>query len=422
MDILTTSTTAYMNVFVGYLSQFTTWGKWIFFSLLTMNLVWMFVWYAFDKESLLAGLSSFIKKFVVICIFFTIMVNPEWMVLVLKSVQSMGSQLTHAPIDPSSILSEGLGIGNKMLIPLQKSSLWQLSAVSVLILLAYVIVLFCFINVALELAVTLIVTMALISIATFFLGFAGLGATSQVARNTLDVILANCMKILGIYLVVASSNQAVSSIISLMPSTVSNPDPYVMIVTIAVLFLLIAKVLPNQLASIFSGVFRESKGVDAASMAMTAMSIGSQVMPAMKLAGSAVQTIGQIAGSTGYNAAGHFKASMAEGAGLAASMGAAVAGSMGHLGKASGSLVADHFKNVSSKMTGGEGVVGGVKGVSERMNQAGRALHEYSKSDAGGRDVFGAPKKTVRPSFSSSQPNSSGLKSAGPSSLRSKKK
>jgi type IV secretory pathway TrbL component len=77
MDILTTAAQSYMTTFSGYVNQFLQWGQWLFFSLLVINIVWMALWCAFDRHSFSESMPSFIKKFFVITVFYTIMMHPS---------------------------------------------------------------------------------------------------------------------------------------------------------------------------------------------------------------------------------------------------------------------------------------------------------------------------------------------------------
>jgi P-type conjugative transfer protein TrbL len=379
MDILSTAAQNYMATFNGYVNQFLQWGEWLFFSLLVINVVWLALWYAFDRHSFSESMPSFIKKFFIITFFYTVMMNPSWLSEILKTVQFMGSTLTHSPIDPSSLISQGIGIGNQVIIPIAKSSILTLGLGLIVIAMVYVIVLFVFISIALDLALTLILTTALISIATFFLGFAALGATTQIARQTLDVILANCIKLLGIYLVVAAGSQTIMAVASTIPTEIVSFDPYAWIVAVVLLFWLIAKNLPNQLAKIVSGAFHETQGTEAAALAMAATSYSRSALPALKLAtnatGAIALNIGKLAGSTLYNAGAHFNHSLSAKGSVARGINAAVGGSLTNLGQSVTGNVSDRFKNITSKLAGEGNAYQRISSVPERMNQAAKDLH-----------------------------------------------
>jgi P-type conjugative transfer protein TrbL len=380
MDILTKASESYMSTFHGFVTQFMQWGQWIFLSLVTVNIVWMCLWHAFDRHSFSESMPAFIKNFFVISFFYTIMMNPSWLLELLKTAQFMGSTLTHTPIDPSSLISAGIALGNKIITPIEQSSLLTAGFSLIVLSIVYLIILFVFISIALDLAVTLIITTALISVASFFLGFAALGATSQIARQTLDVILGNCIKLLAIYLVVAAGSQTMSMIANFIPTTTdqlkqSGFDLYAWIVAASVLFWLIAKNLPNQLARIVTGAIQEARGVDAAALAVAAVSYAQSVLPAVGIAANAVKGAAKIAGSTGYNAAAHFNSGVAGTGSIVAGLGASVGGSMSQLGEAVAGNVSDHFKNIASKLAGGPGSQQSIRSVSERMYQSAKDIN-----------------------------------------------
>lgn len=374
MNSLTAASQNYISTFSGYTNTFLHWGQCLFFSLLVINIVWMSLWYAFDNQSFSESMPSFLKKFSGIAIFFTIMIHPGWLGSVLDTVTVMGSEFTHQKTDPSSIIEIGLGLANKIMVPFHNSSLLTAGFGMIVILIAYVIVIGAFISIAIELAVTLIVTTALISISTFFLGFAGLNATTQIARQTLDVILANCIKILGIYIVVAAGSDTFSTIATQLPAKFESFDPYVGVVAGALLFGVLAKTLPNQLAKIVSGAIQESHGEGGATAAMSTIQIAQTVASMLNVAGTAALGAAKIAGSTAFNAAAHFNSARTGPGGVMQGVGAAIGGSAADLAKSAGGNLSDRFKNLGSKLAGGPGSQQSNKSVSQRMYERAKDL------------------------------------------------
>lgn len=382
MDIVTTAANSYIHVFSGYVNQFLQWGKWLFFSLLTINIVWMALWYAFDRHALSETLPSFLKRFFTISFFYTLMIHPAWLGSLLYTAEHMGNCVVHAPIDPSSLIARGIGLGNTLLVPIRHSSLLTMGFGILLIGIVYIVVLFVFISIALDLALTLIMTTALITFATFFLGFAALGATSQIARQTLDVILANCVKLLGIYLVVAAGSQTITAVVHAMPTDIKTLDPYAWIVAVVLLFWLLAKNLPNQLAKIVSGAISENQGVEATALLMAANQLSSIAMSVGSVASHMAQGAATLAGSTAYNALQQVKkAAMETMSGHPVkAVGTVLGGTATHLGQAVAGNVADHIKNVGSQLAGGPGLQQPIHSVSSRMYQASKALQAKTAS------------------------------------------
>lgn len=414
MDVLTSAASVYMTTFSGYVNQFIQWGKYIFYALLVLNIIWMSLWYAFDKNSLSESMPSFLKQFFIAALFYTIMVNPSWLLSLLKTAESMGKTITGIPIDPSSIISNGLVIANKILIPIQKSSLLTAGFGVLVGFAAWVVIMFTFISIALNLAITLIITTALIVISALFLSFAALGATGQIARQALDVVIGNCVKLLGIYLVVGVGAKTITTITNAIPNDFVSLDPYAWIIAASLLFWLVAKNLPEQLAKIVSNAIQETRGADAAALTMAASRIASMAAPGVgKVAGAAVSAaanLGKIAGSTTANAMAHFnKASSTPGSSAIGSMGTAIGGAAKDLGSAIGGRLSDQFKHIASKMTGGPGI--------KQTTASG-----HSKPLASVAERMYAAGQDVKSSYSAlpkqGQPSSAGRKAAAPSSTR----
>lgn len=303
MNILTTVTASYTSTFASFVSQFMAWGEMIFASLLVVNFTWLCLWYAFDKESIPKALSAFLKQAFVVMLFYTLMTRPDWLVSILKTSAYMGNQLTGIPIDPSSIIANGIVIANKVLLPIHSSSLLTMGLGGIVIFVAYLVIMFSFTVVALDLAVTLITSSALVAISPLFLSFSALNATTTIARQALDVILGNAVKLLGIYLCVGAGSKTIVYIANSIPTEVVSFDPYCWIGAASLLFWQISKHLPTQLARIVSGAIHEHHGSEMAAASMAAIRTAPIAMRTLKLAsvgaGGAVTMAANIVKSTG---------------------------------------------------------------------------------------------------------------------------
>jgi type IV secretory pathway TrbL component len=384
-DIVTSVTQIYSDAFAAYFSRFVEWGKMLFGGLLILNMGWLFLWYAFDKASITQGISAFLKRFFIVLLFYSIMVNPDWLKSIMTSSHTMGSLLVGAYVDPSSLLKNGVSLANKIIIPIAASSLLTLQFSAIVALICYLGVLFVFIRVALMLAVTMIMATAMISVSSFFLGFAALGATSQIARQSLDVVLGLCVKLLGLYMVIGVGSKSLHLITASIPTSVLSLDGYAYVIAGVGLFWLVAKNLPEQIAKVVTGSIQETRGTDAAAITMAALRFANQSNQAIKIAQVATSASGvPVAIAAAKNAAAHFSSADS---GLTAKTAGALMGVAKDTAKAGLGTVGDHFKHLSSKLSGGGGMAGGVAGMRERLNQASATLKNKPSIDALKREV-----------------------------------
>lgn len=304
MDVLVITINEYINVFNGYFDRFFEWGNWLFYTLLTINIVWLCLWYAFDKNSFVASTSSFIKQFFVIALFYAIMSNHQWLLTLLQTAGFMGKALVGIPLDPAAIIANGIVIANKILAPAQQASLTSMGLGMLIIFTTWCVVTFTFVSIAIYLSLTLIITTALITMAAFFLSFIALGVTSKIAHKTLDVVMANCVKLLGIYIVVGIGAKTVSSIGNLVPAKVVSFDIYTWIMAICILFWLLAKHLPQQLAQVVTNFMQDMRSessvnnIETTSLAVAAVGdVRGSSLSARKIVADGAAGLAKIAGN-----------------------------------------------------------------------------------------------------------------------------
>ncbi len=248
--ILTTSVNSYLSAFSSVINQFTQWGQWLFAGLLVINMMWFWLWLAFEKGEFDQALAQFLKKFLTTLIFYTLMIKHDWLMSLLESAQSMGQTLTHAPSDPSSIVSDGIALGNVILAPIKSLNIFKISFGSIIVLIVYLINIFVFLSIALRLAAALIEITALITVSSFFLGFAALSATEKIAHNMLELIIANCAKLLGLYLVIGTGMHVVVQIGNSIPPLEATFDDYWWLLSSILLFWSLSKTLPDLLSRV----------------------------------------------------------------------------------------------------------------------------------------------------------------------------
>jgi P-type conjugative transfer protein TrbL len=415
--IISSSVKIYENVFTGYLNQFLQWGEWLFYSFVIIAIVWLCLWKAFDQNSFQESLPSFLKEFFIVAFFYTIMINcGPWLGSIVSTATTMGSALTHTQVDPSNIITDGILLGNLILAPSKGSGILSLTIGIIIASISYIIVLAAFISIALDLALTLIITSFLISISALFLAFAAFPFTRTVARNTLDVVIANSFKLLALYAVIAAGQDVFYQIENIVPAgKISNFDIYGWIVAAAVLFWLVSKNLPNQVAKIVTNVIQETRGTDAAALAMSATRL-SQVAtrlgaPIAGAVGGAASGLAKIASSSTNNAAAHFSKAKASGSGNLASAGAALSGSAKSLMGAVGDTVSQRFSHLNDKLAGGQGLKQRtpegkelpLPGVANRMYSNAKDIQDSSDSPSSG-NPSSAGRKAAAPSSTRSQP------------------
>lgn len=269
MDIITITINDYNKIFIGYLSQFLQWGQWLFYSCLTISLVWLCLWKAFDHHSFQDAMASFIKEFLIIAFFYTIMINAgPWLYSIVNTATAMSTTLAQQKVDPSSIITQGFAIANALIAAANNTS-FLVNKFSVLITsVSYVIILWVFFAVALDLAVTIILNFILISIASMSLAFAAFSFTRSVARKTLDLVITNSIKLLLLYIIIAAGSELLIKIAQLIPTDkIITLDTFGWVVVSCLLFGAMVKYIPQNIVKIFADMIREVRSTTSSVLA-----------------------------------------------------------------------------------------------------------------------------------------------------------
>lgn len=403
--VLTQVTNDYINVFAGYEHKFIHYGKEIFIVLLAINVTWIAIWYAFDKSSLAAGMSDFLKKFVVAMIFYGVMITPSYMGSLIGSSTQMGLDITGAAsLDPSYIVTIGSNVAFRALSSITNLSFIFNSAAIFVTLIMSCIIIFCFISVALQVAVTQVIATALAMLSCFTLGFSALGATAGMARKSMDALFSACFKLLGYYVVIGASLPVMGRWNELPKGFFHDARQMIWLCTATLMFWLLSKSLASVFERVGGGLVGETAGVDFAALVISAAKTATMAYAKSLQKGKEVVGAGASGGlankadnrSSSESAWGSQKSKetkglaggLSEGSSGSRGLGAglaqkseAPANTAGHSSKAPGNGNSSNNNAKSQK----NGVGGGANGGSSKNSNADASKNSSSKKASAGK-------------------------------------
>lgn len=394
--IITSTVNVYIHTFNAYFSQFLKWGQEFFFTGLVITIVWLCLWNAFDKNSFQDSMPNFLKEFFIIALFYTIMIyGNDWLSTIPESASIMGRTLSSVKVDPSSIIDQGIKITNLLTTQVHPSGILEKMYAAFVVALANILIMFAFVSVALDLAVTLLIIYFFIAISGFALAFSVFSFTRAIARKTLDIVIANSMKLLTLYVVVAAGSGVFTAITQDLKTTTNPFDVLGWVVAAAFLFWLVCRNIPSQVARIFSDAVQETRGTNAAALAMSAVSTARTTAMATSALKTAVTTTAggafgaaRVTGSAIRDAAAHYSQSRMQGLGMASSAGKAVGSTAKDALRSGGGGVADRFKHAVEKLSGGKGMVDekgktNIPSFAQRMYQSAQGTKNLIPTSAG---------------------------------------
>lgn len=390
-DALSSAANIFKTSFQGIQSDFFSYGQAIFFTLLTISIVFKALEYGWTKD-ITEGLPDWIRELIGAMFFWTVMQNLSLLASLPNSANFMGGKYLPA-LDPSSIILKGVIMTNTIMQPLAKAGLMDAGIAAMFIgIICCVVIIFCMVNIALEVAVTLICTQGIISISPLFLAAGAFKPSSQIARNAIDAVIGNSVKLLGFYLVIFAGNKAVDSMSAQIDGTFNQSstsfDQYSYIIAVVALYYSVAKTFPEQVARLVTGVIQENRGINAMAAAAAALSVAAKSYQAATKATEALKTASNIAkpgvqagGATMANALANYReiASSNPANSIAKNAGAAAKQALGTVGKATAGNIADRFRDLGSKLTGGSS--SGVSSISDRVNKSTNAVKAQTQAN-----------------------------------------
>lgn len=374
-DSLTAATNTFKTTFIEIQHDFLGYGQTLFFSLLIIACVLKFLEYSANKD-VAETLPHWIKELLTISFFYTLMINLPWLSSLPNSAKQIGLSYLKKT-DPSTIVTTGITMAAKILKPLNDAGILNFSAMTLIGVICAGVVVFCMVSIAVNVAVTLIVTQALISISPLFLAGGAFYATRQMARNAIDTIIGNSVKLLGYYLVIYAGNKTIDELMTQIagtfdPKTVAL-DQYGLIIAVTTLYYAMAKTLPDQLAKLATGLVQDNRGTDIGTAAVALQKIASSLTPFSKMASSTIAAAAKNRTNTeGSRGANYQEIKSNSGRGGISAASKAATSAIGNLAKSTGGALANKYKDLASKDTGGASNPN-AKSVSQRMNQSTKA-------------------------------------------------
>jgi|GEM_PF-6441426 len=279
MQALDTATENYIQAFTSFHSTLLTWGLGLFSVLLVISMVLLCLWNAFEDESMKKSMVKFLKSYFIILVFYICMVHFDWLMSIVDSAQFMGAKLANissGELTPSKIFSQGLNLATDVINAVPTLNLLKISVDVLIMFICYIAVIAVFIYVALELALTQIIATVFVVMSGFLLAFAAVDATRDIARNTLNKILYYSIKLLTLYPVIIAGERSINFTENLIPKGNGGYSNYWWLVATVLLFYLLVKNLPDQVASVASHMM-SLQGTNAAALGASVASQAKQV-------------------------------------------------------------------------------------------------------------------------------------------------
>lgn len=229
-------------------------AKGLFWLLAAIEITWSAMWWTVERDDLMAIIAAFLRKIVTLMFFYTLLLYfREWSYLVLESFAEAGRRASGLPkLDPSTVLDQGIALGNIILRQVFDAGLLQLGA-AIIVAIAGLIVFLAFVVIAVQLMLTLVEAYFVLGAGVFLMGFAGSRFTAPFASRFLSFAVGIGVKLFVIHLVVGVGTFVVARWTPLLEQSGQDLAALLQIVGGALVYAFLAWSIPNLAGSAMNG-------------------------------------------------------------------------------------------------------------------------------------------------------------------------
>lgn len=302
----------------------------LFGMLATIEIAWSGLLWAINRNDVESLWVEFFKKMLTIGFFYTLLEKAQtWLPDIIQSFVKVGAGASHiTALYPSDILDQGISVASSVMQPLLTAGLLHSGAGLIIGGVTALIVMISFALIAAELVVSLVESYIVVSAGVLLLGFSANRFTSQYTSKYLSYAVSVGVKLFVLYLIIGVGSTLAAHWGQLvMQGGAKNMTPFMEVMGGALVFLYVAKNIPNKAESLLSGTINLSGGGLTAVAAGAAFMASRTTVNAGHSSMEAVKQASMVSGHHGNSPMGMLKGAVTAGANLALS---AVGNHSGH--------------------------------------------------------------------------------------------
>lgn len=321
----------------------------IFGMLAVIEIAWSGIEWSIYKKDVESLWTEFLKKMLLIGFFYTLLVYAQtWIPAIIRSFMQIGAGASHvSALYPSDVLDQGMSIAASVMQPLLKAGLLQAGVGLIVGSVTAFIVIISFALIAAELIVSLVESYIVVGAGIILLGFSANRFTSAYASKYLNYAMSIGVKLFVLYLIIGiGSTLATHWGALLIQAGAKNMSPFFEVIGGSLVFLYIAKNIPNKAESLLSGTVNTNGGGLAALTAGAAFLATRSTINSSYSGYQVVQQASMVSGHHNHSPMGMLKGAMTAGINL----GSAAAGSHSGHYRTTGNGMSQHTRSLEQSL------------------------------------------------------------------------
>src|SRR2546429_147042 len=227
----------------------------VFWTLVTIELVWSAIWWVVDREDGLGVITALLRKVLAVGFFYALLLNGgTWVRAVIRGFSQAGSAASGlADLSPTGVFDQGLALANKILNAVEGLCILEKGFPRLVASLTALVVAVSFAIIAAQLLVALVESFIVIGAGILFVGFSGARWTKFFTERYLSYVASVGVKLFVLYLIMGVGMSIATRWAPVLDRGGSSPIPFFYVMGGSVVFLFLTWHIPSVASAMMVG-------------------------------------------------------------------------------------------------------------------------------------------------------------------------
>ena len=245
----------YESVSAAWASSLLPIAQGVFWTLVSIELVWSAIWWVVDREDGLGVVAALLRKVLAVGFFYAFLLNGgSWIRAIIRGFSQAGAAASGvADLSPSGVFDQGLALANKILNAVEGLGILEGVFPSLVAALTALVVVVSFAIIAAQLLVALVEGFIVIGAGILFVGFAGSRWTKFFTERYLSYVASVGVKLFVLYLIMGVGMGIAARWVPVLGRGGFSPIPFFYVMGGSLVFLFLTWHIPSVAAAMMAG-------------------------------------------------------------------------------------------------------------------------------------------------------------------------
>ena len=245
----------YESVSAAWASSLLPIAQGVFWTLVSIELVWSAIWWVVDREDGLGVVAALLRKVLAVGFFYAFLLNGgSWIRAIIRGFSQAGAAASGvADLSPSGVFDQGLALANKILNAVEGLGILEGVFPSLVAALTALVVVVSFAIIAAQLLVALVEGFIVVGAGILFVGFSGARWTKFFTERYLSYVASVGVKLFVLYLIMGVGMGIAARWVAVLGRGGFSPIPFFYVMGGSLVFLFLTWHIPSVAAAMMAG-------------------------------------------------------------------------------------------------------------------------------------------------------------------------